>query len=151
MPLVSLMMLLDFLIRNHEQGPCLIFTAPHTNVMPHLLVFPPEMKISCCCNRRCRRFHQYFRSIHLLHLPRLDLNGLPTIVIILGVLLARLAEHHVQDGIVGNLVIGQSCRIGQRLGSLLGVGGVDPHLCGRHRGGRRGGGGGGRGVVAAAR
>ena len=104
--------------------------------------------------------HRYIVSVFsstdaLLHLSRFNVNGLPAIVIRIGrrilyVLLALLAKYHVQDSIVGNLVIGQGCLVGERLlgRPLLGVGGVDPHLLGRY--GAGGGRGRGRGIVAAA-
>lgn len=120
-------------------------TASHTNVTPYLLVFFPgevtlllnDQQSTCSMHRRLK--FGFSVSTLLLHLPRFNLNGLPTIVFSIGrrilyVLLARLAEYHVQDRVVGNLVIGQSRCVGERLGPLLGVGGVDPHLCGWYGG-----------------
>ena len=121
------------------------------------------MKLSCCNDQQntvhaasLHRFSfQLYHGTALLHLSRFNVNGLPAIVIRIGrrilyVLLALLAKYHVQDSIVGNLVIGQGCLVGERLlgRPLLGVGGVDPHLLGRY--GAGGGRGRGRGIVAAA-
>lgn len=76
----------------------------HTNVTPYLLLvlFPWRRYSRVVMINKALRMHcvSAFQFSALLHLPRLNLDGLPAIVVgigrrILYILLARLAKYHV--------------------------------------------------------